>query len=66
MVTSTRRKQPAGLTAGSEGAHRVLAEHERLVLIGADRDAFLAAVENPPEPTQKLVAALRRHREALG
>jgi uncharacterized protein (DUF1778 family) len=59
----------SGLTAGDlayEGARRVLDEHERMVLAGADRDAFLEAVMNPPEPTEKLVAALRRHREMLG
>jgi uncharacterized protein (DUF1778 family) len=57
----------SGLTAGDlayEGARRVLDEHERMVLVGADREAFLAAVENPPEPTEKLVAALQRHRRA--
>lgn len=55
----------SGLTAGDlayEGARRVLDEHERMVLVGADREAFLAAVENPPEPPERLVAALRRHR----
>lgn len=59
----------SGLTAGDlayEGARRVLDEHERMVLLGADRDAFLAAVKNPPEPTEKLVAALKRHRSLLG
>ncbi|HEX9942708.1 MAG TPA: DUF1778 domain-containing protein [Thermoanaerobaculia bacterium] len=59
----------SGLTAGDlayEGARRVLEEHERMVLIGADREAFLEAVQNPPEPTEKLVAALKRHRAALG
>jgi uncharacterized protein (DUF1778 family) len=59
----------SGLTAGDlayEGARRVLDEHERMVLVGADRDAFLAAVAEPPEPTEKLVAALRRHREMAG
>jgi uncharacterized protein (DUF1778 family) len=59
----------SGLTAGDlayEGARRVLDEHERMVLVGADRDAFLAAVLEPPEPTEKLVAALRRHRSLLG
>jgi uncharacterized protein (DUF1778 family) len=58
----------SGLTAGDlayEGARRVLDEHERMVLIGADRDAFLDAVTNPPEPTPKLLAALRRHRAVL-
>ena len=55
-----------GLTAGDlayEGARRVLEEHERMLLAGADRDAFLAAVMKPPEPTEKLVAALKRRRE---
>lgn len=58
-----------GLTAGDlayEGARRVLDEHERMVLTGADRQAFLDALTNPPEPTDKLVAALRRHRELIG
>jgi len=59
----------SGLTAGDlayEGARRVLDEHERMVLVGADRDAFLAAVLETPEPTEKLVSALRRHRDLLG
>ena len=59
----------SGLTAGDlayEGARRVLDEHERMVLTGANRDAFLAAVLNPPEPTAKLIAALRRHRDVMG
>jgi uncharacterized protein (DUF1778 family) len=59
----------SGLTAGDlayEGARRVLEEHERMVLAGADRDAFLAAVLDPPEPTERLVAALRRHRAVVG
>ncbi|MDO8380346.1 DUF1778 domain-containing protein [Phenylobacterium sp.] len=59
----------SGLTAGDlayEGARRVLDEHERMVLTGADREAFLEAVTNPPEPTDRLVAALRRRRDQLG
>ena len=58
-----------GLAAGDlayEGARRVLAEQERMVLTGADRDAFLEAVMNPPEPAEELVAALKRHRELFG
>lgn len=64
-----RAMEVSGLTAGDlayEGARRVLDEHQRMVLTGADRDAFLAAVLDPPEPTDKLVAALRRHRDLLG
>lgn len=59
----------SGLTAGDlayEGARRVLDEHQRMVLAGADRDAFLAAVLDPPQPAAKLVAALRRHRDLSG
>lgn len=58
-----------GLTAGDlayEGARRVLDEHERMVLTGSDRQAFLDALSNPPAPTKKLVAALKRHRELFG
>jgi uncharacterized protein (DUF1778 family) len=58
-----------GLTAGDlayEGARRVLDEHERMVLTGSDRDAFLDAIVNPPAPTKKLVAALKRHRQLFG
>ena len=58
-----------GLSAGDlayEGARRVLDEHERMVLAGADREAFLEALRNPPEPTDKLIAALRRHRDLVG
>ncbi len=58
----------SGLTAGDlayEGARRVLDEHERMVLTGANRDAFLDAVLNPPEPTETLIAALRRHRDLV-
>lgn len=44
-----------------EEAKRVLAEHERMVLRGRDRHAFLAAVRTPPQPAARLVAALRRH-----
>ncbi len=59
----------SGLTAGDlayEGARRVLDEHERMVLAGTDRDAFLGTVRNPPAPTTKLIAALKRHRDLFG
>lgn len=54
----------SGLAAGDlayEGARRVLQDHERWVLRGADREAFLKAVAHPPRPTARLVAALRAH-----
>ena len=58
-----------GLAAGDlayEGARRLLDEHRRMVLSGADRDAFLAAVGRNPEPTPRLVEALKRHRRLFG
>jgi uncharacterized protein (DUF1778 family) len=59
----------SGLTAGDlayEGARKVLEEHERMVLIGSDGEAFLKAISAPPPPNKKLVAALRRHRRLFG
>jgi uncharacterized protein (DUF1778 family) len=53
-----------GLAAGDlayEGARRLLEEHERMVLRGADRDAFLAAVANPPRPNARLIKAFKLH-----
>ena len=58
-----------GLAAGDlayEGARRLLEEHQRMVLLGADRDAFIAAIERNPQPAPRLVEALRRHRRLLG
>lgn len=59
----------SGLTAGDlayEGARRILDEHERMTLTGADRDAFLKALTHPPAPTPRLVSALKRHRRISG
>jgi len=42
-----------------------LDEYERMVLSGADRQAFLDALTNPPEPPERLIAVLRRHLELI-
>jgi uncharacterized protein (DUF1778 family) len=58
-----------GLAAGDiayEGARRLLDEHQRMVLSGADRDAFLAAIDRTPHPAPRLVKALKRHRDLFG
>jgi uncharacterized protein (DUF1778 family) len=58
-----------GLAAGDlayEGARRLLDEHQRMILSGADRDAFLAAISRKPAPAPRLIKALKRHRELLG
>jgi len=44
-----------------QGAKQVLDDHERMVLRGADREAFLAAVRNPPKPLPRLTEAFRLH-----
>lgn len=58
-----------GLAAGDlayEGARRILDEHQRMVLSAADRDAFFAAIERKPDPSPRLIKALRRHRDLFG
>jgi uncharacterized protein (DUF1778 family) len=58
-----------GLAAGDlayEGARRLLDEHQRMVLSGADRDAFLAAIDRKLVPAPRLVAALKSHRHLFG
>ena len=58
-----------GLAAGDlayEGARRLLDEHQRMLLSGADRDAVLAAIDRKPDPAPRLVEALKRHRHLLG
>ncbi len=44
-----------------QGAQRVLEDHERMLLRGADREVFLEAVRNPQVPSPRLVEALKLH-----
>jgi uncharacterized protein (DUF1778 family) len=69
-VKATIRRATAisGLAVGDlayAGARHVLEEHERMLLRGADSEAFLRAVKNPPAPSKRLVAAIRRHRQLV-
>lgn len=47
------------LQSSVDVARRVLAEQEVIVLSDRDRDAFLNALDNPPEPTQALIDLMR-------
>ncbi len=50
-----------GLSLGDlayRGALRALEDHERMVLRGADREAFIQALRQPPKPSKKLGEAL--------
>ena len=42
-----------------EAAQRLVAEREVISLSDRDRDAFLAALENPPEPNEALKRLMR-------
>src|ERR1700739_3242111 len=58
-----------GLAAGDlayEGARRLLDEHQRTVLSAADQEAFFTAIERKPNPSPRLIKALRRHRALFG
>lgn len=43
-------------------AQQVIREHELLTLSDRDRDRFLELLADPPEPTEALRRAARRHR----
>jgi hypothetical protein len=42
----------------------VLQAHQCMLLVDADRDVYLAAHSNLPEPSNRLVNAIRRSRSA--
>jgi len=42
-----------------EAASRVVTQQEIITLSDRDRDAFLDALDNPPEPTPALIALMR-------
>ena len=69
-ATIERAMSVSGLTAGDlafEAARRVIEDQERMqrmVLADADRDSFVRAIMNPPEPAPRLVAAMKRLRNA--
>lgn len=56
-----------GLSAADlayQAARQAIAEHERIVLSGADRDAFLDLIINPPPANARLKRAFQRHRQS--
>lgn len=48
------------LQSAYEAAAKLLHEHQLLILSTQDRDAFLAALEHPPAPTEALCQLLRQ------
>ena len=53
------------MNAAYSAAVETIAAHERTVLQPVDHQAFFAALDNPPVPTDKLRSAFRRHRETI-
>lgn len=48
-----------------DAAERELEAREHIKLAPLDWDAFMAALDNPPEPTPALREAIRRHRRSV-
>lgn len=53
------------MNAAYQAALATIAAHERTVLQPVDHEAFFAALDAPPAPTEALKAAFRRHRETI-
>lgn len=53
------------INAAYKSALETIAAHERTVLQAVDHEAFFAALDNPPAPTDRLREAFARHREMI-
>ena len=53
------------MNAAYQSALQTIAAHERTVLQPVDHAAFFAALDNPPEATDRLKAAFERHRTTI-
>ena len=54
------------VTCVSETAIRTVREHEVMTLSARDREIFVSALLNPPEPGARLRTAARRYKEHAG
>lgn len=48
-----------------EKSGEVIRKNNSIILSNEDRDAFLKALENPPEPNKKLKQALKYHKKLI-
>lgn len=53
------------LNAAYRAALDTIAAHERTALTPADHAAFFTALDNPPAPTPRLLAAVERHKRTI-
>jgi uncharacterized protein (DUF1778 family) len=49
-----------------DAAKRAIQEHEMMTLSVRDREVFVEALLNPPDPSNKLQAAAQRYRQKMG
>jgi len=49
--------------AALEAANETIQANETMKLSNRDRDLFLQALDNPPEPTARLKKAMKKYRE---
>jgi uncharacterized protein (DUF1778 family) len=54
------------ISSVADAAKRVIQEHEMMVLSVRDREVFVEALLNPPEPSDKLRAAASRYKQIIG
>ena len=54
------------ISSMQNAAVRAIQEHEMMELIGRDREVFIEAILNPPEPSERLRAAAQRYKQAMG
>lgn len=49
-----------------EAAKRAIQEHEMMILSVRDREVFVEALLNPPNPSEKLRTAAQRYKQKIG
>ncbi|TAN64342.1 DUF1778 domain-containing protein [bacterium] len=54
------------IASAREAAIKAIREHEVIRLVGPDREAFIAALINPPKPTRKMQEAAKRYKKQAG
>lgn len=54
------------ISSMQNAAVRAIQEHEIMTLTGHDREIFIEALLNPPEPSERLRAAAQRYKRVMG
>jgi uncharacterized protein (DUF1778 family) len=54
------------ISSVQEAALRAIQEHEMMILSVRDRELFVEALLNPPNPSEKLRTAAQRYKQKIG